>query len=360
MIRAEYAHDGYIVDIDVDPTTDDPRSHYNIPILLVRIHRSRGRAENVSPLVGDVLDGATVHAIGALVLTDDDCVATRRMLGLPPDDPHVVPTYDAVLATSGQTYGGGCGYTLPDPKWGPFRSSEQLRWILHPSEGVIVHLGGMAYAHNMPALRAITADNVSVGCWLDTPDDARRAILAAGWPIPYATQADARAAQAEADRRIEARVAAARVEREGQQLLDPAVPSAESPSITDNHLRATIKGQSVIPIRIKSEGFGATSDSTSDPIESLLRKQGAEIHYVADAVVHRGGSVGSMAGPLQEICYTLVGARWYLYVLTTTTIDDWCQEWWVSLRRLTAHAAADAIEECRRRAYRATPEVAHD
>lgn len=359
MIRVEYAHDGYVVDVDVVPTIDDPRSHYGTPVLAVTVHRSRGQADNVSPLVGDILDGATVHAIGAVVLSDDDCVAVRRMLGLPPDDPHVVPTYDEVRSAGGTAHGGGCSYHRPDPKWGPAHSSEQLRWFLHPLEGVIAHLGGISYAHNMAALRALTADDVSVGCWLDTPDDARQTIIAAGWPIPFATQAEHRAAQAKTDRRIEARIAAARVEREGGQLLDQATPSEATPAIADGHLHATIKGQSVVPIRIKSEGFGATSDMTSDDVESILRKQGAEIHYIAPAV-SGGGYVGSLAGPLEEICYTLSGVRWYLYVVTTNSIDDWCQEWWVSQRRLTAHAAADAIEECRRRAYRATPEVAHD
>lgn len=356
MIRAEYAYNGYIVDLVLNPTTDDPRSHYRISVLQVVAHQSRGRADTVSPLVGDILDGATVHAIGATVLTDDDCIAVRRMLGLPPDDPHVVPTYDAVEAAGGTTQSGGCSYTHTD-QFGSARSSEQATWMLHPTEGVILHLGGKDYAHDMAALRRLTGEDVGICCWLETPDAARNAIIAAGWPLAHATQAAQRAHHAEVDAQIIATLQREREVREGEQRSDETPPSPIPPTVETHHLTAIIHDKPTIPIRIKSVGFGATSDMTSAPIEDILRKQGAEIHYIAPAV-SSGDYVGSVAGPLEEICYTLDSARWYLYVVTTTSIDDWCQEWWVSQQRLTADAAADIIEAARLRAYAKPPTLA--
>jgi hypothetical protein len=130
------------------------------------------------------------------------------------------------------------------------------------------------------------------------------------------------------------------------QRRDTTQASDQTPEVSRDRVYATRDGKPFLPIRIKSEGFGVTDDSTSKPIEDLLRDRGAKLRHIADA---RGrGFVGSITGgPIQEYSYDLDGQHWYMYVLTSSTGDDWCQEWWVSHQRLSASAAGKAIEASR-------------
>jgi len=178
-----------------------------------------------------------------------------------------------------------------------------------------------------------------------TPDDLRAAIIADGWPLSHATIQDHMIYDAQIWANVERKMREAEEARSGGQRRDETPISDVKPEVSVNHVwHKTPDGKYVAPIRIRSEGYGSTSDMTGD-VESHLKKLDATVHYVADAIAD--GYVGTWTGQMQEVCYDLDGSRWYLYLITSSGIDDYSQEWWVSRTRLSANVAADVIEECR-------------
>jgi len=151
--------------------------------------------------------------------------------------------------------------------------------------------------------------------------------------------------------RIRRALMAQREARSGAQREDAAPCSREPILVTREHVWAqTPDGKQTVPVHVKSEGYGCLDDASPLPdLEKLLPSErvGARVLYAADAI--GGEFVGSITGgQLQEICYELDDARWYLYLLNQSGGDTWHQEWWVSHKRLDAHTAADAIEAARR------------
>lgn len=336
-MRALYEHDDYLVDIYLKPTTDDARSHYNIPVLAITAHESRGRVDNVIPLP-DILDGAHLMAIGGILLADepdDDPAQMRVMLGLPPGHPAVAPTRRHALAVGARWYGGYLKGTDEESRW-----SQSCDWIIHP-DGVICEWGIARYART-PA--QVGAD--VYGCDDNTPDDARAAIIAAGWPLAYATQAEQDAALNAALDRAEAECRRQKEARSGGQRTDDTPLATDMPVITPADLRADVGGKPRVACRVYTPGYASSDDLSGIILEDYLRKAAdVKVHYAAPAI--STGYVGTMAGPIEELCYTARGQRWYAYLITSDGGDTWCQEWWVSYTRYDAHTAADIIEACR-------------
>jgi hypothetical protein len=252
-------------------------------------------------------------------------------------------------------YPGDIAYQYQN-KWGGGFSNLPATWIVTET-GVILH----AYedAHNMQQLEeqvrqhaasdgeTLKEGSIRISCWKSVPDEARRAIIDAGWPLPHPTQQTHQEADDAFNERVKEDLHQKKELRSGGQKLDATVPSDTPPVPTESERWIEVKGSQETPFRIKSQGFGAAWDSLGmGDVEYALRKNGAEIHYIGLALTQ--GFVGSVTGGgIQEICYDLAGKRWYMYVLLERDIDDWQQEWWVSPQRLTAHAAGDVIVACR-------------
>lgn len=92
--------------------------------------------------------------------------------------------------------------------------------------------------------------------------------------------------------------------------------------------------------RLLSPGYSGAQD-----FEPLLKECGATIISHGDAPE---AFVGSWSGgQMQEYRYEIYGKRLYAYVVLFTSIDDYAHEWVISDTVLTAHAAADLLEQGR-------------
>jgi len=243
------------------------------------------------------------------------------------------------------TYGGTLTWTEDAG-----RCTSSCYWRIDPDGGARLYWGFGDVIRDMATLRARTSPDVQILTWSGVPDSARQAIIAAGWAIPYATHAEQVAADAATWARIDANLRAQREARSGGQRLDATPPCSDPITPEVDQLRVDRDGHAVIACRIRSAGYGALEDSD---IEMVLREQGAEIHYAADAL-SAGAYVGTITvGALTEICYDLGGGRHYMYVVGHSLGDTWYQAWWVSGRRYTAAAAADIIEAAQRLAHHA-------
>jgi len=341
--RCEYAHDGWMVDIDIRRRGDE---------LEITFHKSRSDRP-VSPAVGELLDVTTLDAIEGIVIVGeaDTCEEIRRLLGAPPGYRRVVPS----LAATPDTPDAGVSSRTDEKIGGRIEScpcSEQGRWLIHPTEGVILYLGGLAYAHSMAELQALKHGHydIRVYCSSETTDEQRHAIIEAGWHLDYPTRREHLEADGSRERAIIERLHAEREARSGGQRNDQTPASSITPTVTRGDVLAMIGDRERVAVRVKTPGYGAISDIDGLPgIEELLPspKAKARILYAADALGE--GFVGSFTGgQIQEICYEIDGARWYLYLLNTSGGDTWHQEWWTSHQRLTAQAAGDAIEAARK------------
>ncbi|NLG64567.1 MAG: hypothetical protein GX537_03065 [Actinobacteria bacterium] len=126
------------------------------------------------------------------------------------------------------------------------------------------------------------------------------------------------------------------------QRMDQTPVQSATPAPTHDQIRVRAGGHDVVPVRIKSTGLGELCDGD---IDELLREQGADIVYAADAL-SGGHYVGTLTcGPLREVCYILHGQRRYMYVVTHSMVESWYQTWWVSATRYSAQAAARLIED---------------
>jgi len=333
--RAEYAQDGYMIDIDLIPTKEHPQSHYGIPILLVQRHTDRfGNTKGLSPLVGDILDGFTITALNGVVISDD-CAMARRMLGLPPDDPHAIPE-------NCDRYSGGLGY-----KTKVAQTSAPITWLVHPSEGIISQTDNIHYYRTWDSLLAdIKANNqiignVSLGCWHNVPDDIRAKLIKAGYPLPYKTQAEQKAHDDKIEAEIMAELKAEHKMRSGGQAEDITLLSEIPVLIAPEHIKP-------LATRIKSVGYGCADDMSGLDIESALKKIGATTLYIAPALTKSEFAGSITGGDIQEFCYIYGNQKWYAYVANFSGVDSWAQEWWVSHERLTANVAIEAIEKCRK------------
>ncbi len=96
-------------------------------------------------------------------------------------------------------------------------------------------------------------------------------------------------------------------------------------------------------VRIMSEGFCALCDQD---IETILRDR---CTVTGERESH---NVMTLAGPMVEYSYTTPDGRTlHMYVVTTTMIDTWQQEWIVSAAALGWSEAGDLIEQGRRLAF---------
>lgn len=152
------------------------------------------------------------------------------------------------------------------------------------------------------------------------------------------------------------------------QRADDEAPAETPPEVTEGQVTETTPEGKIV-IRLRSEGFMTCSDGTTrDAFDGLVTKNGGTILHDEPAVSPAGRYVGTFhGGQLREVRYEFEGRRRYAYVLPLhPEIDDWGQHVWVSDRRLTADAAATAIEaalamqKAARRPCKNTEESSHD
>lgn len=225
--------------------------------------------------------------------------------------------------------------------------------LLAPQTTVCVSIrNGDTVFNDMDQLRAWVesergdADSMRLTVRKWTDDILRHQVIASGWKIQYDTARSAILAAAEQSVAIQARIKQEIELRSGRQREDIALLCDQTPQITREKLFHPENDG--VAVRIRSEGFGSMVEES---IEELVGQHATEVLYVADAL--GAGYVGSWQGPLQEMCYVIDGTRFYMYFVTMQgDVDTWCQEWWTSKTRLSAHAAGEAITAARQQAYK--------
>lgn len=176
----------------------------------------------------------------------------------------------------------------------------------------------------------------------DVPDQTREIVRRLLPDLP--TQAEAQKATAAMWARIEAKMQADRVAREGGQATDPNPIHELAEPVNVENSALLRDGKRIV--RLRARGLTVLVEET---FESLMEKHGGRLIYSAPAKAE--GYVGTMAGAMREMCYEIGGERRYCYAITHDGGDTYCQECWTTDRRLTAHAAADTIEAAKATAY---------
>jgi hypothetical protein len=129
------------------------------------------------------------------------------------------------------------------------------------------------------------------------------------------------------------------------------LPVFEPIVITDAHVLApgsAHPGMRTGAFRLISDGYGSIAPDRD--LGDLMQVRGYLICSRRPAIAAESAYVGTMAGPMEEIWYTLPnGERRYLYLVTSSEIDSYAQDFWSSSVRLSAEVASDAIREARQR-----------